>query len=159
MLECKGGCCSIVLSEYTPAYERYRNKPKNKSGVFIYDPIEDRVLLVQSRANLWGIPKGSIEEGETTLECALREVREETGLKLEEEALITATRIRNRALYYYTEMPACKVNIQREIGNDVNGIGWVRLECLKDYVRDGEIMLNKHCKILLKRFLGRDFFT
>lgn len=44
---------------------------KNKDGKF---------LLIYRR-NRWDLPKGHLDEGETMVECALREVREETGLK------------------------------------------------------------------------------
>jgi len=38
-----------------------------------------RVLLLRAYRN-WDLPKGRLEAGETTLEAAIREVREETGL-------------------------------------------------------------------------------
>lgn len=37
-------------------------------------------LLVQHKAGHWGFPKGHPENDETTLETALRELKEETGL-------------------------------------------------------------------------------
>ncbi len=39
------------------------------------------ILLIQDAKNRWTIPKGHIEEGETSKETAGREVSEETGLK------------------------------------------------------------------------------
>ena len=36
--------------------------------------------LLINRNGLWDLPKGHLEEGEDTEECALREVREETGV-------------------------------------------------------------------------------
>ncbi|MGR3760501.1 NUDIX hydrolase [Roseobacteraceae bacterium NS-SX3] len=45
---------------------------------------EDRVILVQRRnapnAGWWGFPGGHVELGETALEAAARELREETGV-------------------------------------------------------------------------------
>ena len=38
------------------------------------------VVLIQTRADRWQIPKGAIEEGETREQAARREVREETGI-------------------------------------------------------------------------------
>lgn len=44
----------------------------------------NKVLLIhQKNGDFWGFPKGHIEDGETEVEGALREVREETGLIVE----------------------------------------------------------------------------
>lgn len=38
-------------------------------------------LLIRDPFDKWGLPKGHLEEGEGSLEAAVREVREETGLE------------------------------------------------------------------------------
>lgn len=42
---------------------------------------EIEILLVQDSRDRWTIPKGHVEEGETTQDTAAREIAEETGLK------------------------------------------------------------------------------
>ena len=43
-----------------------------------------KVLLVyEKNRNFWGFPKGHMEDGETEIETALREVKEEVGLEVE----------------------------------------------------------------------------
>jgi ADP-ribose pyrophosphatase YjhB (NUDIX family) len=42
---------------------------------------EIEILLIQDAKDRWTIPKGHIEEGETSKETAEREIREETGLQ------------------------------------------------------------------------------
>lgn len=47
-----------------------------------------KFLLLYKRGSYWNFPKGHFEIGETSLEAALREVEEETGLKRTELRII-----------------------------------------------------------------------
>ncbi|MEX2587863.1 MAG: NUDIX hydrolase [Actinomycetota bacterium] len=51
-------------------------------GVVVSGPDDGRLVLVVHRPKYddWSFPKGKLDEGETEQQCALREVREETGL-------------------------------------------------------------------------------
>ena len=91
--------------------KRYRKK----AGIFIYDPETKKVLLVQSRGRLWGPPKGTIKDNELDKDCAIREVKEETGINILESNFLKIMRIKNNAIYYYVEMKECNVNIQDHI--------------------------------------------
>lgn len=45
---------------------------------------DDKVLLVYEKSGkFWGFPKGHMEDGETEIQTALREVNEEVGLDVE----------------------------------------------------------------------------
>ncbi|WP_170323657.1 NUDIX domain-containing protein [Cryptosporangium phraense] len=65
-------------------------RPWRLSGrLLVLDP-QDRLLLVRSRdpgypelGEWWEVPGGGVDPGETTVEAALRELREETGVALE----------------------------------------------------------------------------
>jgi len=157
--KCKKGCCSILITNYTrkePLRPRRRNY--RKAGVFIYDPDEDRVLLVQSRGQLWGPPKGTLELGENDTECAVREVKEETGLDVIPSNFSRATKVKNRAVYFYLERSVCPISIQNDIeDNDANGITWIKIDCLEETIKGGKIVLNQHCKIVFERFMNRIF--
>lgn len=60
-------------------------------------PAGPEVLLVHRvRHGDWSIPKGATAPGETVQECALREVREETGLRCRMGAEIHSVRYRDR---------------------------------------------------------------
>jgi ADP-ribose pyrophosphatase YjhB (NUDIX family) len=154
---CKDKCCKVFIKTYRPT-PRYFNRNYHKAGVFIYDPKEDRVLLVQSRGHLFGPPKGTLNTGEQERHCAVREVKEETGLDISSEDFTKAVKIRNRAIYYYLEMDTCDINVQDSIeDNDANGITWIKMECLENAISDGNIVLNHYAKIVFNKLMKKTF--
>jgi ADP-ribose pyrophosphatase YjhB (NUDIX family) len=137
---------------------RYFNRNYRKAGVFIYDPKEDRVLLVQSRGHLFGPPKGTLKIGEQERHCAVREVKEETGLDISSKDFKGWVKIRNRAIYYYLEMDTCDINVQDGMeDNDANGITWIKMDCLENAISDGNIVLNHYAKIVFNKIMNRKF--
>ena len=55
---------------------------EHSSGVVVARRVDGTVhlLLIRDSYGKWGLPKGHVENGESSREAALREVREETGL-------------------------------------------------------------------------------
>lgn len=151
---CPNGCCKFKIDIYKPIKTIYKkNAIRKKAGVFIYDPKTDRILLVQSRGHLWGPPKGTIKFGETEIECAVREVKEETGLSISPDSLSKPLRIYHNAIYFYMEMKEREVDVQNHIiGNDANAICWVKLSCLEKCMENEDIFLSKHCRLVIKKF-------
>jgi 8-oxo-dGTP pyrophosphatase MutT (NUDIX family) len=137
---------------YTPVF-KHRTK---KAGILIYDPEKDKILIVQSRGNLWGIPKGSFKhERETETECAVRELFEETGLELSEDALSEKITIYNNSIYFFVQKPVCAIRIQGHVsGNDANGVGWISTECLRDMLISKKIGINHHSRLVINHFLN-----
>lgn len=63
---------------------------KNGAFVVIFSRQRKRVLLVKRRDfPVWVLPGGGIETGESVKEAAIREVREETGFKVELSRKVT----------------------------------------------------------------------
>ena len=56
-------------------------KQEKSCGCVVFD--EDKVLLIKHNEGHWDLPKGHIEEGETEVETAIREVKEETNVDVE----------------------------------------------------------------------------
>src|SRR6185436_21129825 len=49
-------------------------------GVFVMRRAPVLSFLLMKHASRWDLPKGHVDPGESDLECALRELREETGI-------------------------------------------------------------------------------
>ncbi|HSH31254.1 MAG TPA: NUDIX domain-containing protein [Candidatus Saccharimonadales bacterium] len=60
-----------AVREYTAGGVVYRRTASNSVDI----------LMIQDKLGRWSIPKGHVEEGEQLEQTALREVREETGLR------------------------------------------------------------------------------
>lgn len=158
---CNTGCCNIIIKPYkiNNVNYVYNTHSYKKAGVVIYNPKENKVLLIQSRGQLWGPPKGTMENNETYIQCAIREVKEETGLDIKAENLKYSTCIKNHSVYYYMETDKLNGDIQETEGNDANGIAWIKLSCLNNCIENGVLSLNKHCIIIFNRFFNKLFQT
>lgn len=59
--------------------------PQTKACGFLIvqgDPIES--FLLMKHPSRWDLPKGHVDEGETEMQCALRELEEETGIQADD---------------------------------------------------------------------------
>ncbi|MEI5907708.1 NUDIX domain-containing protein [Bacillus spongiae] len=74
-----------------------------KAGVAVIILNEENKVLLQKRADvgLWGIPSGHIEIGETVSEAAIREVKEETNLRIRIKKLIGVYSDPNSQVFVY----------------------------------------------------------
>jgi mutator protein MutT len=76
----------VVYKEPTSQF-----KPKIEVAALFIEH-ENRILLLhrqetKSQGNLWGIPGGKLDKGETPLQAVLREVKEETNYDFSKEAI------------------------------------------------------------------------
>ncbi len=66
-----------------PPHDGVPTKPLRSSGAAIVD-MKGRILLLRREdEGMWGLPKGRVEPGETLEQTAVREVEEETGLRVQ----------------------------------------------------------------------------
>jgi ADP-ribose pyrophosphatase YjhB (NUDIX family) len=112
-----------------------RRDHRKAGGILIYN---GRVLIVQSRADKWGFPKGGFEKGENALQCAEREVYEETSFNVrfsDDDPKIEYKDTTFYVKHLQNEPPEIDTTYLKTPGNDCTGIGWIRLTCLKRHVK------------------------
>ena len=103
-MNCNNGCCKLIIETYIDD-KFYKvngtNIQEKKAGVLIHNSCNNKILLIQSKGNFWGFPKGTMEKGEDVRSCALRELYEETGIKLTSKILgeCKCICVHNKALY------------------------------------------------------------
>jgi 8-oxo-dGTP pyrophosphatase MutT (NUDIX family) len=114
-----------------------RNARATSAGGVVHRVVQGRteiVLVHRRRPRLWALPKGTPDAGETIEETALRETREETGLRVElEERLrsISYVFVRGRTRFHKT----VHFFLMRPVGGDVSlhdhefdEVRWFQLE-------------------------------
>jgi len=120
----------------------YPDRPFVGVGTVIFR--DDEVLLGQRgklpRRDTWSIPGGAQEVGETFVEAAIREVREETGLEIEVLGLVDVVDSINRddqgqVKYHYTlvDVVAEWRSGEAVAQDDLAAVKWVKIVDIDQY--------------------------
>ncbi len=125
---------------------QFYNLKRLSCGVLVLNAQNELLLCHVTGQNHWDLPKGGIEIGENPLQAAVRETREETGLRLEAEALLELGQFRytsKKNLHLFaTCMPRFELRllrceshyVDRYSGRpmpEMDGFGWFSFERVK----------------------------
>ena len=127
---------------------------ENTDGLFL---IQKRSDTKATRPGQWDITAGAVDAGETSLEGALREAKEEVGLTLPSEQMQFLFRDRRRSCFHdvwYIKMPfTVESCVMQE--SEVQAIRLVSAETLAHLVQQMEHR-SPHYKQMLAAFLQRN---
>jgi 8-oxo-dGTP pyrophosphatase MutT (NUDIX family) len=160
---CFRKCCNLKVvkpSEHTcTTLDEEINKTHFGAGVCVISP--DGVLVSQAHHLFWGFPKGIIENNESLVECALRELEEETGLVVlscELQKFVFSFRYKdiNRkvTIFFLISKKSILLNKSEHIFSDSTGYGFVQPICFLELYYSGKIKINYFTRILLKLLFG-----
>lgn len=121
-------------------------KKEYSYGAFVYK-IDEGVLYTLIEYMKLGhvsIPKGHIEDGETPVQCAVREIKEETGLDVEIDDTFSyeinyspSEGVTKRVVFYLAEYNKNQKLKAQEI--EVNSLKWVTVQqALKELTYDSD---------------------
>jgi 8-oxo-dGTP diphosphatase len=82
--------------------QRYNRVEGENARVVIWQ--DEKFLMVYDIGKGWNLPGGTIDEGETPLECAIREIREETNLTINNLELLCVEWIYYRKKWWKTHL-------------------------------------------------------
>ncbi len=104
-------------------------KEEKSCGCIIIN--ENKVLLVKQTEGHWGFPKGHVEQGETEVQTAIREVKEETNIDVEvkedkryEEEYYPEENIKKQVVYFLAKNITTNIMPQQ---SEIQEIKWVPL--------------------------------
>lgn len=150
-------CCNLIiipprdLMESVSKYSKYSSRPTTRvvrSGTIIMNFNTKKILIIQCYGKLWGLPKGQVEQNESTVDCAIRETFEETGIRIKNTQLIDKYTIYNGDGIYYT-VDGTKLEYELKTSSEITGISWICMKCLKHMIRTNRISINSHLRFLL----------
>lgn len=148
-LTVKSQCMQKITGEY-----RYQDV-KTCAGVCVISPAG--ILINQAYQMYWGIPKGLVEDGERIVDCALRELNEETGIKLENKDLSKYVfhfkyKNINRQVFIFFAFLDSPVVKGDELDPECTGYGFILPKCLRELFYSRQLKLNYFTRVLLNKF-------
>ena len=101
-----------------------------KAGFLIKSLTDDKYLLVKTKAsNKWGPPKGHMNKHERLYDTAVRELYEETGIKVEKKPNIAYINISGVRLYLALTSEDIVLNVIDK--NEITECCWISISELK----------------------------
>jgi 8-oxo-dGTP pyrophosphatase MutT (NUDIX family) len=115
------------------------NAFRTRAGLAVFTADRTAILIVRgAKSGKWSLPKGKVEANETSIQAAIRECQEETGLTPSEYTLLDKLFVKNHCSIYEAQMlGACRpLTVDPNRVNEIGEIRWVPLDALDTYIAD-----------------------
>ncbi|KAG6028106.1 hypothetical protein E4U40_001150 [Claviceps sp. LM458 group G5] len=156
---------SFSVENHTKAFEefmQYKTRVPVRGAIMLNHAM-DSVVLVKGwkKGANWSFPRGKINKDEDDLDCAVREVYEETGLDLRAAGLVPtekkpkyieiAMREQQLRLYVFRDVPM-DTNFQPRTRKEISKIQWYKLSELPAFRRKGAQSQNENSGPAINKF-------
>jgi len=131
------------FKSFPKAFSHYKPRSLKVFGVVIISK-DNRFLIVRGRkTGIWSFPKGHLKGNETSQECALRELNEETGMELDGHAFYLSRKLFAGEYFFYRLEEEAGVNPKDYF--EISEGGWYTLEEMNDLHCNADIvnMMNR----------------
>ena len=138
-----------MIREFPRPFNAYRPHTHYVYGIICMSKAKKYLLVKGRKSNKWSFPKGHRNRGEMAMECALRELYEETGISLESPSKYPKSFIFSRnndgsgPEYFFIQVDEeldTHINDSREISD----VGWFSLEEISEL--NGNIDITRFLK-------------
>ncbi|KAH7131390.1 hypothetical protein B0J13DRAFT_610552 [Dactylonectria estremocensis] len=142
---------SFSVENHTKAFEEfleYKTRIPVRGAIMLNEAMDSTVLVKgwKKGAN-WSFPRGKINKDEDDLDCAIREVYEETGLDLRAAGLVPAEakpkyieismREQHMRLYVFRDVPM-DTDFEPKTRKEISKIQWYKLSDLPAFRKKGQ---------------------
>jgi 8-oxo-dGTP pyrophosphatase MutT (NUDIX family) len=104
------------------------SRKEPRAGCILVNTNDDILIVHNVSSDFWGFPKGGKYDYENHLEAALRELREETGIKLDEKLIVTSFSSNKSRLFIARGDFKQKCRVDRR---EIDAYKWISLSELK----------------------------
>lgn len=106
-----------------------------RAGLALLSQDKSSIVLVRgARSGMWSLPKGKVEDNESTIQAAIRECEEETGIAQCQYTLEDKLFVKNHCSIFGAHMRGQCPNLAPPRPDEITEIRWVPVAELESYM-------------------------
>ena len=121
--------------------DSHRSPNKELAGTVILDESLQEIVIVHGKkSGKWGLPKGHVEPGESHIEAAIRETKEETGLKINLAVKMLPCILSKRAKLFLLVLPRKETEFKTVDTAEISEVLWYKIEDLPNLAEKNRML-------------------
>jgi ADP-ribose pyrophosphatase YjhB (NUDIX family) len=124
------------VTQFPKPFQHYRPRSHRVYGVICLSDKDTYLLVRGQKTGIWSFPKGHMKDGEMAQECALRELKEETGLTLESYRFYATRKLFAGEYFLYR---TCEEPVYPADSAEISEVGWFSLSDMEQMACNADI--------------------